>query len=384
LEPVNSGTAVVMAAKLPYEQIDHLLGGAGLFLAVDFIDAAHGAFLWSAMAVMDDDLEPFYLQRTYRQEDLHRVATFLSAKDSQIALFDELSRCVATLHGRVEGGAAAARRLASWSGIVAPNRPAAIDTAMTARADEIDRRPALLRELPYIVKWWKAVKHFSHLSAPSPVSDPGRARSGTRFGDRNVGPAVESDITKLLSTIFTPDNLFPSPFTGEGTHMRELIDVVAISSDAIMLFEAKAVQSRPGADLSRRAANGQKSLRKAVKQLEGARRRVLQASPLILENAHVCREFAAIDSIYLIAVVGEFAAAAMTAKPELDHDEGARSRLCILQLSDLSAMVSASADPDAFRACMDEVCLRQDAYGYEMLVRPPHRGSVPEQRLDPS
>jgi hypothetical protein len=259
-EPVNFGTSVVLMAKLPYEQIDCLWDGAAMRLAVDFVETPRGSFLWSALTIVDHESAMFYLQRTHRHEQLREILAFLGDGRIEVAAFDELNRCVGSLLGHTDGAQAVMERLTSWNGELAQDEADDIEAALEARGDEIGRHPELLGQLEFRFTKRVVVELFSAASVPSPAFDPGRAQAGLRFDERDVGLALEIDITRLMSTVFPPDSLFPSPAIGSGTRARELIDVVAIAPGALIFVEAKAVQTRSGTYLSRREANGQKSL----------------------------------------------------------------------------------------------------------------------------
>jgi hypothetical protein len=88
-----------------------------------------------------------------------------------------------------------------------------------------------------------------------------------------------------------------------------------------------------------------------------------------LENSYLGREIDVVESIYLVAIVGEFAASSMSMKPGFGHASGAHDVLCVLQLNDLYAILSEPDDPAAFLARLDEVGRRQDKHGYEHIVR---------------
>ncbi|MCW8103233.1 hypothetical protein [Streptomyces tauricus] len=369
-ESANFGTDVVLAAKLPYEQIDHLLDGADAYLTVNFVETRRGSYLWSAFTVADHDTSMFYLQRTHRYDELQTVLRFIRSDDVTVALFDELNRCVGSLRGELDGGQTLAESLASWDGDLARNDTDGIENTLEAQADEIDRHPKLLEKSKFCFSKRKTVEHFNRAAVPSPTFDADRMLAGLRFDERDVGVALETNITRLMSSVFQPDCLFPSPSIGVGSHARELIDVVAVADGSLIFVEAKAVQTSLRTDLVRRESNGQKSLTKAVKQLQGATRRARQARTLRMANSHLSREIVVEGKISLIAIVGEFAASSMAAKPGLNHASHALDVLCVLQLSDLYAILAASSDPAEFLNCLDEVGRRQDQHGYEQIMRP--------------
>jgi hypothetical protein len=133
-EPVNFGASVILAAKLPYEQIDHLLDGAAMRLAVDFIDTPRGSFLWSAVTIVDHRSEMFYLQRTHRHKELGEILAFLGEGRIEVAVFDELNRCIGSLRGHIDGALAVMEHLTSWNGELAQNASHHIEAALEARA----------------------------------------------------------------------------------------------------------------------------------------------------------------------------------------------------------------------------------------------------------
>jgi hypothetical protein len=367
-EPVNFGTSVVLAAKLPYEQIDFLWHGAVAHLAVEVIETSRGSFLWSALAVVDHEPAIFYVHRTHRPEQLQDIVAFLSQDRVEVAVFDELNRCVGSLRGQVDGTQAVLDRLTGWTGELEPDE-ADVETVLEARADGIDRHPDLLKQLRFRFPEERVVMHASHSDVPSPTFDDSRARAGSRFDERDVGVALEADITRIMADVFPSECLFPSPPVGAGSHARELIDVVAVAHGTLIFVEAKAVQIRPGTDLSRRESNGRKALTKAVKQLQGASRRVRQSPTLRLENSFLGREVEVSGPIYLIAVVGEFAAETMVEKPLLFPSGEASDVLCVLQLAELQTIVAAAKDPMTFLRCLDKVGQRQANHGYEHIMR---------------
>jgi len=102
------------------------------------------------------------------------------------------------------------------------------------------------------------------------------------ISDKNEGPNLERVIHLVVDSIY-PGNSYVSPDVRDGKIVRELADVLGFNSDFICIVQAKAMAVLtvdPEQASSRRAANVEKDIKKALKQLAGALTNIRTGSPV--------------------------------------------------------------------------------------------------------
>jgi hypothetical protein len=363
LEPCNFGSKIVLAAKLPTEQIRHLYHGAPIYFAVSYVGTPVGLALWSALSIRDDSEEPFFIQRVHPPDAAAQIMQLFGGDRIELHVFDELGRCVASFWGDEEGSAKALSELSATSAErIASDVDPLVQQVLMAQLEEISKHPAMLSQIELRLPNKKTISHFDFGINVSPQTDPERAHREFTVEDQRVGPLLENDISRILCRLFPPDSVFPSPVVGKGSQARELIDVVVVTDSELLLFEAKAVDVGPvPSSMARRHKSGRKSLQKAVRQLGGVSRHIRRQETLYLQNSYAERNVEVSGRrIRLLAIVGEFGSRSSTEDPIRNVSTGESDEpVCVLRLDELSIIIRRAAYPQHFLTMLDELAERK-------------------------
>lgn len=102
------------------------------------------------------------------------------------------------------------------------------------------------------------------------------------IGDRSEGLKLENMILAILDSVY-PGQAYVSPLVQDGKVSRELADAFASDEHFICVVQAKALavlSADRDQSSSRRIANVEKDIRKGLKQLVGAMRKIRSRAPI--------------------------------------------------------------------------------------------------------
>jgi hypothetical protein len=108
------------------------------------------------------------------------------------------------------------------------------------------------------------------------------------LNEENEGEVLEKEIFLTLGSIFGND-IHHKPQVSHKGNLRELTDIIAYSEYGIFLIEAKAlgiINASEGRTMERKVLGLQKQIKKAIKQLTGAARKIADSMPIYNKDGH--------------------------------------------------------------------------------------------------
>lgn len=204
------------------------------------------------------------------------LQTLLSLPKLPLHLFDELERSVASCSIEL-GQTERERALVEFEihrALYAGRFTRFVKDALDRFCDSLDSENTALTEIPLRCESWQLIN----------ITGIG---SGSFRLDEDEGSGLEQSAHQLVESLFA-EHAHRSPEVDDGDTGRELTDSLLIFDDAICLMEMKALSmyQRPKLmSASRRVSNVTKDIKKGVRQLKGAVRKIRNGSQ-IYTNRH--------------------------------------------------------------------------------------------------
>ena len=214
--------------------------------------------------------------------------------------------------------------------------------------DEDESLIAMTAAIPLALDIWEPVEIFE----VSPTAQEGPFL----IDDKVEGPKLEKQAYLPLNTIY-PGSTYRSPKSGN----RELIDVLGFNADFICLVESKSLsvltvdEARPS---QRRAATVTSHISKAMRQLRGALRRIRSGDqicdangvPIVIRD----QENLPAQAIVLLSEMYFYLDWKLIAREVVSasEDEHQKALFHVMDLTELSYIVSQSGNADAFNRWM--------------------------------
>lgn len=371
-EVVNSDQQVVLTVKMPSHRTRYLYLGAPAFLSVRRVKINGVPLLWAAFYIEDDPQEGFYLHRAVNEEHRDLLRRLLRQDFTEIHVFNEVNRCIASFHARINTGDTVLKAVAEPVATEDETPDEAASQWIKAMDKELNRNGSALKQIELTVFQRKINPHWDASGTePGPLRDPGRPMQSSELHISDQGMSSERAVIQVLTQWFDVATLFPSaPIIGRSSTERELTDVVCVGPYGLMFFEIKAEQvSRPFRTMKRREQNMEKDVHKAVKQLTGAARQARMEKTLRLQNAAVCREVIVNDSpIHLIVIVDEIYSDAAVNNALRSLGTLPNDPLCILELQHIVELASRAATVKHFQELIDQTCVEHGRHARAALV----------------
>lgn len=214
--------------------------------------------------------------------------------------------------------------------------------------DESDSLIEMTAAIPLVLDIWKPVKVFE----VSPTAQEGPLL----IDDKDEGRKLEKQAYLSLDTIY-PGSTYRSPKSGN----RELIDILGFNADFICLIESKSLSVltvNEARSSQRRAATMTSHVSKAMSQLRGALRRIRSGDqirdangvPIMIRN----QETLPAQAIVLLSEMYFYLDWKLIAREvgSASEDERQRALFHVMDLMELSYIVSQTSNSDAFNRWM--------------------------------
>jgi hypothetical protein len=267
---------VQIIVKAPHEIIGAVLHGAKMFLWTGVAGPKGQGILAATFTVEDDPDASFYLSRALCSEQAQLLNAFFADRRGHVIFFNELNRGLLTLQVSIAEQPYLVRAMALLSGVVGELNGKQIDAALDDIEARAARKPKFLKSI-YLLSG-DARPNIYEVSSLGFAPPPRGAERYSRVTHlyQEAGSKLEERIAQILRRSFRPEAILVSPWLRQ--EQRELCDVLVGSRWGYLFVESKAMAvniAALGRRTERRLAGFKKQIEKALKQLEGVRRRVL-------------------------------------------------------------------------------------------------------------
>lgn len=314
-EPVNIGTKhyrIDLVAKLPTEIIKFISVGSSIFLSIKLVPIRNCFALCTTFAVEDDPEAMFYILRTHDPVNIDIIVEFLEQNQIELHTFDELNRNIATFKGSIAVDCSNIKNLQYMKPLIVELLDQERSLIIEHFEREIAHNSSILRLIRFkLDKIDNPNWYHTRFIADAPKHDHNRFEEPYNLCDNDPGKQFEINLTRLLSEIFDPESLFPSPFGATpDSENREFIDIVADGKDYLCFFEAKVTDITPTSihrSTERRVGSLEKKIQKATRQLRGAYKNAIHNGILTLGTDTINKEIkvSIFSNIHLIIVISE-------------------------------------------------------------------------------
>ncbi|MFC4535279.1 hypothetical protein [Sphaerisporangium dianthi] len=351
---------IALVIKAPTSKLRYLYFGANLYFAARRVDLMGGPFIWAACCIEDDANKSFYVSRIFTEEERALLIEFAAQESIDIYGFNELNHCSISLVADIS--IRSEKELCDPVIDMSSLNKELVEAYMDAIGERINQDHSIVKQYSLHISSREA-NSTTDLSdrEPSPLREKDRSVQPHSLSLANQGLASERVVAGLLGRLFDLDSLFPSPVANKTLGPeREIIDLICVAQPGLIFFEVKAEQVVvPPRSMERRKANFEKDVRKAVKQLAGAARRVRMEGRMRLQNATICREVEIErQSIRLVVVVDEIYSTSAIDVARQDMSKTG-DPICFLELHGLAEIADRSTNMAVFTSMIDQMCERQ-------------------------
>ena len=360
--------AIALVCKIPEVVIKALYQGAGCSFLLSVVRVESLNFLCLGLRVQDEPDNPFTVSAINASDsDSASIMEILGSGTMRLHCLNELNHPVLSAHCSIEPSTAkdALDSLRSTNYYLLtqaqPYEPSdfgrivehALDCFQkhvyrSTHHDEGESLIEMTAAIPLALDIWKPVRVFE----VSPTAQEGPFL----IDDKDEGRKLEKQAYLSLNTIY-PDNTYRSPKSGN----RELIDIFGFNADFICLVESKSLSVLnidEARSSQRRAATMTSHVSKAMSQLRGALRRIRSGGQICDANGVPImigdQESLPAQAIVLLSEMYFYLDWKLIACKVISASEDERQKALfhVMDLAELSYIVSQSGNADAFNRWM--------------------------------
>jgi hypothetical protein len=262
--------------KAPFEIITAVHHGSKMFLWSGPAGDRDRGTLAATFTVEDDRDASFYLSRTLNPDQGSLLAVFFNERRGHVVFFDELNRALLTVQVSLSEQPYLERAKTFLTRRIEEPSEAQIKAALDDVDARVAERPKFLKSLCLLSAAAKPLNYsIPSLGFVPPANAADRFSRETHV-DQEAGSKLEERIAQILRRRFPLEAILVSPWLSR--EERELCDVLVGCRWGYLFLESKAMAVNAAAldrSTERRLSGFRKQIEKALKQLDGVRRRVL-------------------------------------------------------------------------------------------------------------